>query len=140
MKYIFGFFLIFTLFSCSDKTTEKPDNLIDEAKMENILYDLALLQAIKGNDPKLLPKNSIDPKKYVFQKYKIDSLQFVNSNKYYSADIENYKSIYERVLERIKNNKVKAEKALKKETKAKQKKAKDSISKSDKKNKILATG
>lgn len=140
MKYIFGFFLIFTLFSCSDKTIEKPDNLIDEAKMENILYDLALLQAIKGNDPKLLPKNSIDPKKYVFQKYKIDSLQFVNSNKYYSADIENYKSIYERVLERIKNNKVKAEKALKKETKAKQKKAKDSISKSDKKNKILATG
>lgn len=140
MKYIFGFFLIFTLFACSDKTIEKPDNLIEEAKMENILYDLALLQAIKGNDAKLLPKNNIDPKKYVFQKYKIDSLQFVNSNKYYSADIENYKSIYERVLERIKNNKAKAEKALKKETKAKQKKAKDSISKSDKKNKILATG
>lgn len=140
MKYIFGFFLILTLFACSDKTIEKPDNLIEEAKMENILYDLALLQAIKGNDAKLLPKNNIDPKKYVFQKYKIDSLQFVNSNKYYSADIENYKIMYERVLERIKNNKAKAEKTLKTETKAKQKKAKDSISKSDKKNKILATG
>jgi hypothetical protein len=140
MKHLVGFILTLTLFSCSNRTIEKPDNLIDEAKMENILYDLALLQAIKGNDPKLLPKNNIDPKKYVFQKYKIDSLQFVNSNKYYSADIENYKTIYERVLERIKNNKIKAEKTLKKATKAKQKKAKDSIAKSNKNNKILATG
>lgn len=140
MKHLFGFIIIFTLFSCSNKTIEKPDNLIDETKMENILYDLALLQAIKGNDPKLLPKNNIDPKKYVFLKYKIDSLQFVNSNKYYSADIENYKSIYERVLERIKNNKIKAERTLKKETKAKQKKAKDSITKAKQKSKILATG
>ena len=43
-------------------------------------------------------------------------------------------------IEQTKKHKAKAEKALKKETKAKQKKAKDSISKSDKKNKILATG
>lgn len=140
MKKTIGFFLIGLLFSCSDKTIEKPDNLIDEAKMENILYDLALLQAIKGNDPKLLPKNNIDPKKYIYQKYKIDSLQFVNSNKYYSADIENYKSIYERVLERVKNNKLKAEKIFNKDTKAKQKRIKDSISKAKKNSKILATG
>ncbi|WP_136667357.1 DUF4296 domain-containing protein [Flavobacterium sp. H122] len=140
MKKIIGFFLIFTLFSCSDKAIEKPDNLIDEAKMENILYDLALLQAIKGNDAKLLPKNNIDPKKYIYQKYKIDSLQFVNSNKYYSADIENYKSLYERVLERVKNNRLKAEKILKKESDAKLKKIKDSVSKARKNSKTLTTG
>ncbi|MCJ1806119.1 DUF4296 domain-containing protein [Flavobacterium covae] len=111
MNKIACFFLILFSLSCQKfNTPEKPDNLIDEATMEKILYDLALIQAIKGHDAKLLPTNQIDPKKYVYKKYHIDSLQLVNSNKYYSYDITNYKKIYDRVIEKIKTEKIKTEK------------------------------
>ena len=121
MQKTVGFLVIIFLLSCSDKTIEKPNNLIDETTMENILYDMALLQAIKGHDYKLLPKNSVDPQKYIFQKYKIDSIQFVESNKYYSADIEEYRMMYDRVIEKMKSEKTVLDAKVKKEEKTKAK-------------------
>ncbi|AEW87485.1 DUF4296 domain-containing protein [Flavobacterium columnare] len=110
MNKIACFFLIIFFLSCQNAPIKEPNNLIDEATMEKILYDLALIQAIKGHDAKLLPKNQIDPQKYVYKKYHIDSLQLVNSNKYYSSDIVNYKKMYDHVIEKIKTEKIKTEK------------------------------
>jgi Domain of unknown function (DUF4296) len=142
MKKIVVFLFFYTLLSCSDKAIEKPKNLIDETTMENILYDLSLIQAIKGHDYKLLPKKSIDPQKYIYQKYKIDSSQFAQSNKYYSSDIDGYKKMYDRVIEKIKAEKKVLDAKVSKEFKEKQKKTKDSISKIKKlkRPKIIAKG
>lgn len=107
------------LFSCKNEIIEKPENLIDESTMKNILYDLAMIQAIKGHDMTLLPKNKIDPKTYIYKKYHIDSVQLVKSNKYYASDITNFKKMYDEVLERIKVEKIANEKVLKKELKGK---------------------
>ena len=70
MKKIFCFFIAsLLLFSCQETAVEKPDNLIDEEVMENILYDLALLEAIKTNNPASLEKKNITASTYVYDKY-----------------------------------------------------------------------
>lgn len=121
--------LAFLVLSCSTSTIEKPEKLIDQATMENILYDLAMLQAIKGHSPKKLPENSINPKTYIFQKYKIDSIQFAQSNQYYSSDIAGYKKMHDNVIAKITEEKKIVDTQIKKELNSKQKKSTASIPK-----------
>lgn len=123
MKKILCFFIASLLFlSCQQSAIEKPDNLIDEETMEDIIYDLALLDAIKVNKPASLEKKNITASTYVYEKYDIDSLQFVNSNHYYASDVHNYLKMYQRVEERLGSEKTKidtliAQKKLKLEVK-----------------------
>ena len=89
---------------------EKPKKLIEKDKMVDILYDIALLEAIKSQNV----NGGISSKKaneFLFQKYKIDSLQWEENNKYYAADIEEYKKMYEEVKKRIQDETQKANKA-----------------------------
>lgn len=134
MKKILFCITTIILTACSNNIeVQKPKKLIEEETMENILYDLALLQALKGHSPKELAKNEVDPKTYIYQKYKIDSLQFVENNRYYSADVQNYMSMFSKVIERLDKEKKAMKEIVKKETEAKQKKMRDSIANSSKK-------
>lgn len=128
--------------SCNKQPIDKPDNLIDRDTMEKILYDIALLQAVKGHDAKLLPKNQIDPKTYIYQKYKVDSAQFANSNKFYASDITVYKAMYDKVIEKINFDKKIVDAQIRKKFEAKQKRYRDSIAKSSKNKKsgVIAKG
>lgn len=92
--------LIFLVMSCNSNSVEKPDNLIDKDKMTDILYDMSLLEAIKTQNI----NGGITPKtanKYIYKKYKIDSIQFAKSNKYYASDIEEYKKMFEKIKDRL---------------------------------------
>ncbi len=111
MKNIILFFVALIAFSCSDVKVEKPDNLIDEQKMEDILYDLALLDAMRSQNPARIQKAS-NAKTYIYDKHKIDSLQFAKSNRYYAADIKNYKKLYDRVGKRLLDEKAKIDKLV----------------------------
>jgi hypothetical protein len=97
--------LIFSFFSCNN-TIEKPKNLIEKDKMTKILYDLSLLDAMKNQ----YIEGGISNQKandYIYKKYKIDSIQLVQSNKYYASDIEEYKKMLEEVksiLDKENNN------------------------------------
>lgn len=130
------------VFSCGNNDTEKPEKLIDQDTMEKIIYDLSMLQAIKGHDATLLPKNSINPKTYIYQKYKVDSSQFALSNNYYASDITLYKKMFDNVIEKISLDKKAVEAKIRKEFLATQKRLKDSIKKANKNKKtnIIATG
>ncbi len=102
MKKIFLFFMVLslTLLSCKKQIVEKPDNLIEEEVLVNIIYDLAILDAAKTQYTGIqyqYPK----PTEYVKKKYKIDSVTFAKSTQYYASDVKNYKKIYERVKEKI---------------------------------------
>lgn len=133
MKKILFLLLSVPFLSCNpNQSVEKPEKLIEEETMEAILYDLALLQALKGYNPQKLAENNINPKTYIYQKYKIDSLQLVENNRYYSADVENYKKMFDRVIERLDTEKKAADKIVQKEIKAEEKKRKDSIVKARK--------
>jgi len=97
--------LMLSFFSCNN-TIEKPKNLIEKDKMTKILYDLSLLDAMKNQ----YIEGGISNQKandYIYKKYKIDSIQLVQSNKYYASDIEEYKKMLEEVksiLDKENNN------------------------------------
>lgn len=94
-------FLVFFLISCADKVIEAPENLITEEEMSSILYDIAILNTTKGTNPGILTKNSIELMPFIFEKYKIDSLQFAQSDLYYASIPIKYQEIYETVEERL---------------------------------------
>ncbi|MGC4040619.1 MAG: DUF4296 domain-containing protein [Flavobacterium sp.] len=88
----------FSVLGCN--SVDKPSNLIAKDKMIDILYDMSLLEAIKNQNV----NGGITPKmgdEYIYKKYKIDSIQFVKSNKYYASDIDAYKKMFEEVKERL---------------------------------------
>lgn len=93
------------LLNCKSDAIEKPDNLVDEDKMVDVMYDLYLLNAIKSANINYLRDNNITSANYVYQKYNIDSLQFSQSDLYYAANIEEYEKLYQLVTMRLQENK-----------------------------------
>lgn len=98
--FLLGVLLL--LVNCKDTVVEKPEKLIDEETMVNIIYDLSVLEAMKSRNTALVGNST---SAYVYKKYNIDSVQFVKNNQYYAAKIEKYKKIYDKVNERMENEK-----------------------------------
>jgi hypothetical protein len=102
MKKLAALFLLFAiLISCQKPAVQKPDNLIDEDVMVDIMYDISVLEAMKSQKALVLEANAINPNTYIYKKYKIDSLQFANSDKFYASDIKKYKEIFDKVNKRM---------------------------------------
>jgi hypothetical protein len=102
MKQVFFLILIISLaYACKGKTDfEKPDNLIPEDQMINIITDLCLAQGASGVNNTDLMKS----KKYVFlvyDKYGVDSTRFATSNLYYASNVEEYKKIFKKAYDRL---------------------------------------
>lgn len=128
------FLLILTILGCNSKSDiPKPEKIIEKEVMEKILYDLAVLQALKSYSPEKLSKNSINLKTYIYQKYKIDSLQFAQNSRYYASDIETYKLMYQKVSDKLILEKKNVDTIISREAKIKAKKTKDSLLKVAKK-------
>lgn len=131
MKKYFLFLVVFSfLASCQSDTVEKPDNLIPEDKMADIIYDLSILQAMRNSNQSVLDSNSLNPNTYIYKKYKIDSLQFAKSNQYYATkSIKKYDQLYQSVNDRIVKNKAAVDTLLAKQKKNDQKLIKSDTSK-----------
>lgn len=99
LSVLFSCFVIFV--SCQNTPIERPDNLIDQDKMVDVMFDITVLEAMKSQNALVLETNKINPNTYVYKKYNIDSLQFANSDKYYASDVKIYKEIYDAVNKRI---------------------------------------
>ncbi len=84
---------------------DKPENLIPEAKMVEILNDLAIVNAARVTNVQVLRDNNITPMQYIFDKYSIDSLQFVESDRYYASIPELHEKIYVAVEEKLETEK-----------------------------------
>jgi len=63
--------IIFLFISCSDNG---PDNLISKEKMENIIFDIMILNAASGFDLKI--DNNLLSDELIYKKHNIDSLSF----------------------------------------------------------------
>jgi len=107
MKRILIIFVSLLIFACQgvDKP-KKPKNLISKDKMVDVLYDVYVLNSAKSINKKVLESNGIQPERFLFQKHKIDSLQFAESNNYYAYDTKTYETIVEKVKERMENDKI----------------------------------
>jgi hypothetical protein len=114
-KGVLFFILISLIFSCKEEFVKKPENLIEKDIMVDVMYDLALLEAIKYQSPNALQAHKINPDEYIYKKYKIDSAQFVQSNMYYASDYKEYKKMYDQINSRLVKNKSLLEEAIKNE-------------------------
>lgn len=95
-------FMVVLLGSCQDiKKSPRPDNLIPEAKMVDVLTEAAILHGARSYNRNLLEEKGIMPREYLYEKYGIDSLQFVQSNAYYTQNYKKYHEIYTEVKERL---------------------------------------
>ena len=108
---------------------DKPDDLLSEDKMVDVLVDLTIMSSAKGINKRELENRGIMPDSFIYNKHKIDSTQFVSSNDYYAYDIEKYNEMYVKVKTKLEDLRAfyKAEEEKKKE---KQKKEKLKLSKS----------
>tara|TARA_Y100000992_G_scaffold265449_1_gene202818 strand:+ start:196 stop:564 length:369 start_codon:yes stop_codon:yes gene_type:complete len=100
-------FVILCLFLCCQNIefNNKPDNLIDEVLMEQVLYEATLIEVMKtfsDKNPKFI-KTLGTP--YFFIKYGIDSLQLAKSEEYYTKNPRKYQKIYMKVLLRMEKHK-----------------------------------
>ncbi len=119
MKKGISLLAILALLGCKEDLVKKPEHLIEKSKMMDIMYDLALLEAVKYQNPAILDSNQIRPKQFIYKKYKIDSLQLAQNNIYYAADYKNYKIMFESVVKRIANEKKRIDLVIKLEEKKK---------------------
>ncbi|MEK6153270.1 DUF4296 domain-containing protein [Flavobacteriaceae bacterium 3-367] len=111
MKPVIFLLLMFVLGSCAEKVIEKPDDLIGEDQMTSILYDLAIIGAAKKTNATLLQEHHIETMPYLYSKYDIDSVQFVESDRYYASLPEVYEKIYTSVEARLKKEEKEATEA-----------------------------
>ena len=91
---------ILLLTGCGNPAAPKPKKLIDEKKMTDILYDVALLEGIRQRRP-----GTAAGPEFIYKKYGIDSLQFAKNNHYYASDIEKYERIYNAINDRLEHEK-----------------------------------
>ena len=101
MKQILFLLVSLLVLSCSKNPVPKPDNLLDEKVMVDIIYDISILQATDGSMPYKLTEHTIEMDEYIFEKYKIDSVTYRQNQRYYAADARKYKKIYKKVIERL---------------------------------------
>ena len=120
MKKIF--ILLMLIMSCSDQNS--PTDLMSEQQMVDFLLDINIINSSRAyrNNSDLNYYNIKDT--FLYKKHNIDSLQFVNSNKYYSSNPKQYLRIYSNLQKKMRFIKDSIEIELNKETK----KIKDSLS------------
>ena len=123
MKKILSFLVLLVLFvSCKEEVVAKPDRLIAKDMMIDIMYDIAVLEGIKYQNPASLDSNKINSATYIYKKYKIDSLQLAQSNVYYATDYVEYKNMYDTLVKRIERKKTVLDSIIQKDKKYKSKK------------------
>lgn len=101
-KYIWCLLIVFLAVSCREEAVPKPDDLLSKEKMAAILYDVTLINSIKGVNKKKLEETYMHLDSYLYKKHETDSLQFLSSNNYYAANPLQYDDIYNLVNLRLK--------------------------------------
>ncbi len=98
---IYILFVLLFVISCTSNTIyKKPENLILESEMVDLLVDMQI--AIGGRSGRNnQAKYAIDYMPFVYEKYGIDSARFAQSSYYYSTDIDNYNKILTKVKNKL---------------------------------------
>lgn len=102
MKKYYLFVAICLFCIACDGGIQKPEKFIEEGQMEEILYDVAILygaQSLYVNETDTIKQLSMNS---IFNKYGIDSISFVENNKYYINLKDNvYYNMQSRIVKRL---------------------------------------
>lgn len=96
---------LYGILACAEEAIEKPKDLIPKEQMAEILYDLAIINSATSTNPLILQDNNIRAMPYIYEKYGIDSTQFMDSDIYYASRPQDYGSIYRIVEGRLNKQK-----------------------------------
>jgi hypothetical protein len=101
MRIVYSVLILVLVISCSTRMMEPPEDLIEEGVFSDILYDIAVLKAVHSTSPATLENQGILIMPYIYDKYDVDSLQLINSNKYYSTLGDRYFKLFESIETRL---------------------------------------
>lgn len=87
--------------SCGEELISRPNNLISKEKMADIIEEMAIVNAAKTTNSAVFRENNIEPTEYVLSKFEVDSLQFVESDRYYVSKPAEYERIFKIVEKRL---------------------------------------
>ncbi len=100
----FSLFLFIVIFSCKRTGYPKPDKLINEKEMADILYDIHLYESIyrnKTGNKDTLAFTDHDLHFSILEKHGIEDTLFLESILYYSCYPKVYENIYKDVVDRL---------------------------------------
>ncbi|GAB1308343.1 hypothetical protein KH5_10260 [Urechidicola sp. KH5] len=102
MKTLFQTLLIVVLIvSCTSNTIyEKPDDLIPQNEMVDLLYDIQIAFGAKSSR-NINGDYGVNYMPLVYEKYQIDSARFASSSFYYSTRPDLYSKLMRNVKERL---------------------------------------
>jgi len=127
MKFLIIAGFVFCFFGCQNVLRpEMPENLIPEDKMVDILTETYLINAARSFDKRTILENKIKLDSFVYLKFNIDSLQFAQSNAFYTSDLDTYNRIFLKVQERMTGLKTRVD-SIKEIIVTEEKRVKDSI-------------
>jgi len=113
MKKGLLFILVVIISSCTSNTMLKePKDLIPKDTMVLLLTDLFIAKSAFP-EKNTLNLRRVNYMPLVYNKYKIDSTRFGNSNFYYTSKLEEYELIYKAVNEKLIAKKAALEESIK---------------------------
>ena len=100
----FLYIVVIALFfgGCKRNIVPKPDHFLDAKQMEQLLYDLALLESVKNYDAQYLDSLQGTPQEYIYNKYGTDSIAIAQNMIYYASFPKVYDQIVHNVDTRLK--------------------------------------
>lgn len=101
LSSFFCFFVFFSIGCSNDLIVKKPKNYIERDKMEKVLHDIIVLDAIKNNSYNEFEINYVDAGDIIFKNNGIDSVTFVDNMHYYSSNPEVFEMMIKNILDKI---------------------------------------
>ena len=92
------------LFSCNEGPIEKPDHLVKEKKMINMLVDIHLAEATFNHmlhDSIVRNSSSVNFYYSVLEKYNVTASVFEKSYVYYASNPKNFEKMYLEVVNKL---------------------------------------
>jgi hypothetical protein len=103
-RTVICFLFLTLLFACGKKEVKvanKPDWVIDEKKMVDIITDLRIIDAATYINTNSAPRDKSKDWFFVMKKHGVQDSIFRNSHDYYAEHPEVAEKIYEQVIDRI---------------------------------------
>ena len=96
------YLLLVAIFVSCDIKTDVPKDIMSKEEMINFLFDINIINSSRGFKNDLGYNYFSINDSMLYSKYKIDSLKFYKSNKYYTKNPNMYIEIYNGVDKKIK--------------------------------------
>lgn len=115
MKKHIYILIISLITACGQSVVPPPEKMLSEKQMENLMYDLAIIDGVRLTDYSLLDSLKINVNDFVYKKHNTDSLSLIENMVYYASFPNKYDKIIKKVEARLKEERQKLSAPTKKE-------------------------